>query len=489
MRRFLLIRRGPNLVVLFSVAVALILAGGAFVVGRELTDSIAREARTGAENIADAFTRLSLEEEEYSDGRITEEGREDLTEHLRRVKAIVGVTLWNTDRRVAVTLGRTEPDERQPGSRSDAPLLVAALAGQIRSELTHAARGQSTTEVRRHGHRDETVSVYVPVRLEPDARPSGVLEIYVPYAPVQAQITSRTNRLYLIIGIATVLVYLALLPMMWRASRALERANAARHIALQRAVRRAMARDEFELHYQPKIALDNESVDNVEALLRWRHPKRGLVPPMAYLPQIEGTPLIGPLSLHVFALACRQAADWRRERLNLNIAVNLSAANLEDPDLPALLGELLDEFSLEASDFTLEVTETAVMQATEQAEAILLRLRHMGFILSVDDFGSGYSSLARLDQLPADELKIDRSFIRALEQDGNTKVIASVIALAHELDLTCVAEGIELPQTAHTLAALGCRTGQGFHWSPALPADELRDWLRDRAPMAAAPAA
>jgi diguanylate cyclase len=294
------------------------------------------------------------------------------------------------------------------------------------------------------------------------------------------EITSRTRRLYLTLGIPAFLLYLALIPTMLRASRALSSAYEARPDALQRDVRRAIARGEFELHYQPKLALDDETVRGVEALLRWRHPKRGMVPPLAYLPQIESTALIGPLGLHVFGLACRQAADWRRDGVELNIAVNLSVANLEDPDLPRQLTRLLDESRLSPHCFTLEVTETAVMHATETVEDVLLSLRGMGFHLSVDDFGTGYSSLARLDRLPVDELKIDGSFTQTLEHDGDGRVVASIVALAHELELTCVAEGIESPQTAATLAAMGCEAGQGFHWAPALTADELRDWLRSR---------
>jgi hypothetical protein len=165
--------RGHGLVVVFSVASALIVAGTAVLIGREISQSIALEARKGAENTASVFSRLTLEAEEYSNGEITREGREDLVHDLRRVAAVVGATLWTPERRAEVALGITEPEDRWPGYRSDSPALRAALAGHTRSERTHTARGHSSTESRPNGQSWETLSVYVPILLEAGPTPAG----------------------------------------------------------------------------------------------------------------------------------------------------------------------------------------------------------------------------------------------------------------------------------------------------------------------------
>jgi diguanylate cyclase (GGDEF)-like protein len=256
-----------------------------------------------------------------------------------------------------------------------------------------------------------------------------------------------------------------------------DRSDAAR-LKLLGEVRPALERGEFLLHYQPKIDLETRRVVGVEALLRWHHPERGLVPPMEFIPLVEQTALIGPLTLHVIDEALRQLASWRADGLRLKMAVNLSARNLVDHDLPAQLGAALQRHGIPAGELILEVTESAAMTDPDAATGALEVLRGMGVGVSIDDFGTGNASISYLARLPASEIKIDRSFITDIGSDARSEaIVRSTIDLARHLGLSVVAEGIENEQVLMRLAELRCQMGQGFGIARPLPAEELTTWL------------
>lgn len=246
-------------------------------------------------------------------------------------------------------------------------------------------------------------------------------------------------------------------------------------------VRPALERREFLLHYQPKIDLASGRVTGVEALLRWRHPQRGMLAPLEFMPVIEQTALIGTVTMYVIDEALRQLAAWRRAGLELDMSVNLSARNLHDPALPALIESLLNAHATPRGSLTVEVTESAAMADAERALQILNTLRGLGVGVSIDDFGSGHASIAYLARLPATELKIDRSLITGICENPRDEAIAqTTIDLARHLDLCVVAEGIETIEVAKRLIEIGCDTGQGYFISRPLPHDELTEWLRVR---------
>jgi diguanylate cyclase (GGDEF)-like protein/PAS domain S-box-containing protein len=246
-------------------------------------------------------------------------------------------------------------------------------------------------------------------------------------------------------------------------------------------LRRAIECDELVLHYQPKALLDNSPVSSVEALLRWKHPVRGLIFPDAFIPIAQETSLIGPLTLHVAAMALGQGRRWRDEGLDLAIAINLSTRNLLDREFPRRLEELLARADMPATSLVLEVTESAMLANPKRAKVVLGELSELGLRLSIDDFGTGYSSLSYLRELPVDEIKIDRSFVIGMnEQRDDVAIVRSTIDLGRNLGLDVVAEGVETREIWDKLDELGCPTAQGYYLSRPVPADELSRWLRDR---------
>jgi diguanylate cyclase (GGDEF)-like protein len=254
-------------------------------------------------------------------------------------------------------------------------------------------------------------------------------------------------------------------------------------ISLLGDIRRALEQpDELVLHYQPKIDLAEDRVCGVEALIRWAHPSRGLLPPIEFLPVVENTSLVRLLTTHALRTAIAQAGAWLNEGLRLPVAVNLSARCLVDPDLVTITRDLLDQAGLCPSMLRMEVTESAVMANPALAQQILTDLHRLGVRLSIDDYGTGYSSMAYVKRLPVDELKIDRSFVLGMTHDDNDAILVrSAVDLGHNLGLTVVAEGVERADHVLALRRLGCDTAQGYHYARPMPAAELTAWVRSRA--------
>lgn len=254
----------------------------------------------------------------------------------------------------------------------------------------------------------------------------------------------------------------------------------ASRLALLGEVRGALERGEFVLHYQPKIDMRTRRVTGVEALVRWNHPRQGMLPPPSFIPLIEQTALVGPLTLHVIDRALAQLVAWREQGLRLGMAVNLSARNLLDSELSTQVAVLLARHEIPASQLTVEITESAAMLDQDRAVAVLDALRKSGVGVSIDDFGTGNASIEYLATLPATELKIDRSFVTGMLESARTEaIVRSTIDLAGNLDLRVVAEGIETEAVLERLAALGCDTGQGYFISRPQPAEDLTAQLRE----------
>jgi diguanylate cyclase (GGDEF)-like protein len=249
-------------------------------------------------------------------------------------------------------------------------------------------------------------------------------------------------------------------------------------LALAGELRRAISDGELVVHYQPKADLERGEVISVEALVRWQHPELGLLPPGDFIPMAEQTGQIRPLTLFVLEAAAAQAREWDESGLDLKVAVNLAMANLIDSQLPDDVAALLAKHKLAPSRLILEITENVVMADPTRTLAILERLRSLGVGLSLDDFGTGHSSLAYLRQLQVDELKIDRSFVTDMVRDGqNAAIVRSTIDLAHAVGVRIVAEGVEDADTLFELKAMGADEVQGFYLSPAVPPAEITAML------------
>ncbi|MDA8290370.1 MAG: EAL domain-containing protein [Actinomycetota bacterium] len=261
--------------------------------------------------------------------------------------------------------------------------------------------------------------------------------------------------------------------------------RAADSVGLLGELRRALHEpDELFLHYQPKVDLRTGAVSGVEALVRWDHPRLGLVGPDRFVPVAEETDLVRSLTAWVVPEALRQVREWLSQGLELRVAVNVSARDVSDQELPAKVERWLEEAGLPGTTLVLEVTERTVMSEGAARSGTLQRLRASGVEVSLDDFGTGYSSLAYLESLPVDEIKIDRQFLSL--RRSRRSVIRSIIALGHDLDMRVVAEGVETAEHADWLARMGCDEAQGYYFSRPVPPGELAEWAR-RAESGAGP--
>lgn len=260
-------------------------------------------------------------------------------------------------------------------------------------------------------------------------------------------------------------------------------------LALEGALRRALERNEFVLEYQPVVNVHSGRIVGAEALLRWRHPARGLIPPAQFIPLAEETGLIVPIGAWVLATACAQAAAWRAAGYApLRLAVNISARQFMQPGLIETVQAALADSGFDGAALELEITESLLMQNVESTLHSLAALHRMGVHLSIDDFGTGYSSLSYLKRFAIDRLKIDRSFVKDIPRDADGAAITNaIIAIAHKLGLEVVAEGVETPEQVAFLCANGCDVMQGFYYSRPLAADALTRLLAEGTALAPMP--
>jgi diguanylate cyclase (GGDEF)-like protein/PAS domain S-box-containing protein len=246
-------------------------------------------------------------------------------------------------------------------------------------------------------------------------------------------------------------------------------------LKLETDLRRAIERSEFRVHYQPILSLASDKITGFEALVRWQHPTRGLVPPMEFIPFAEESNFINEIGKTVLTEACTRMMAWQRgfpERKDLTISVNVSGKQFRQPDLIRQIERILRMTGLDPKCLKLEITETAIMDDPGAAAKMLMELREIGISLQIDDFGTGFSSLGYLHKFPMQALKIDRSFVNMIGQQGeNAEISSTITTMAHNLGMQVIAEGIETPMHLHFLKEMGCEFGQGFYFSK--PVDEV----------------
>jgi EAL domain-containing protein (putative c-di-GMP-specific phosphodiesterase class I) len=252
-------------------------------------------------------------------------------------------------------------------------------------------------------------------------------------------------------------------------------------LALEADLRNAIERDELVVHYQPTIRLAHGEISGMEALVRWNHPQRGMVPPLEFIGSAESSGLIVPIGRWVLREACRQARQWQTTQPGaerLSIAVNLSARQLLEPTLVQDVAEALEWSELDPGLLVLEITESLLMREVDMTMERLRALKALGISLAIDDFGTGYSSLSYLRRFPVDILKIDRSFVSGVGSGSQDAVLTeAIVALARTLQLQVVAEGIEQPEQLAFLRRLGCELGQGYFFAQPLAAADFEEFL------------
>ena len=250
--------------------------------------------------------------------------------------------------------------------------------------------------------------------------------------------------------------------------------RAMQRMDLERDLRAALERGQFHLAYQPQIDARTGHLAGVEALIRWNHPQRGPMPPLDFIPLAESTGLIVPIGRCVLRMACEAAVRWQRAGRGLRVAVNLSPLQLKDPGLVQTVVDILAETGLAPQLLELEITESALMEDSAATLATLHALRAAGVDMALDDFGTGYSSLSYLKRMPLTSLKVDRSFVNGLPEDKeNDSIVRAIVSMAASLGFAVTAEGVETPEQARLLTAMGCHTLQGWHFGKPVSALDI----------------
>ncbi len=255
-------------------------------------------------------------------------------------------------------------------------------------------------------------------------------------------------------------------------------AQAKKKLILEGDIRKALERNEFVLYYQPKLALESETIVGFESLVRWNHPSQGLVPPLDFIPLAEKTRLILPLGEWVLRTACKQIKTWLDMGFpNPNTAVNLSAHQFSQSNLVATIGEIIEETGIQAKYLEVEITESVLMENADMAAAQLRQLSAMGIKISIDDFGTGYSSLSYLNTFPLNYLKIDRAFVKDITSIEHATLARAIVTLAKSLNLRTIAEGVETETQKQVLRSIECDAIQGYLLSKPVPAEEATKLL------------
>jgi len=252
-------------------------------------------------------------------------------------------------------------------------------------------------------------------------------------------------------------------------------------LSLESDLHNALRQNEFILHYQPQVDVASRKIVGVEALIRWQHPRRGLVPPLEFIPLAEERGLIIPIGEWVLRSACVQASAWHRAGLGkITVAVNMASPSFKQMDLMTVVADALEKSGLEPAYLELEVTESVMMHDIEAVLTTLKNLKGIGIHLSIDDFGTGYSSLSYLQRFPLDALKIDRSFVSNIDKTEGSAIALAIMALAKSLNLKVIAEGVETEHQVRILQEHGCEFMQGFLFSRPVPADEITRLLQEQ---------
>jgi EAL domain-containing protein (putative c-di-GMP-specific phosphodiesterase class I) len=389
---------------------------------------------------------------------------DDAVARGQKERLLANLVVWDRSGRVIYSSLAASEGTRPPKDQE----LIAALAGRATTRAHPSELDPSS------GKPTGVLDAFEPLT-DIHGRVYGAMEAGLPLKPIEASAAHSQRRSMLVVLGGGALVWLLLMPLWLRLARTQARDWIPGRRKTLRAFRRALARDDIELVYQPQIEPQSGCVAGVEALVRWRRHGE-LVAPDRFLPAVEASALMKRLTDRVLDLALAQLADWRRAGIATRMSVNLSPTDLADKAMPQRIAAKLEQHGVMGRSLTIEVTETAILEDTAQARLVLTALDHMGIDIAVDDFGTGHASISRLHALPVSEIKIDRSFVSDTQEHSRT-YLAAMVAFGRSLGLRVVAEGVEDADTLAILTTLHCDVAQGYLISRPLEAAAMTDWF------------
>jgi EAL domain-containing protein (putative c-di-GMP-specific phosphodiesterase class I) len=463
----------PGVLLTTSAAGLLGIALVVFAVSHILGSEIRNDQLANATRTAELLVLSSLRAQLPSNGRpLSANQLQTLDQAMltaRHTVDIDGVSIWNAHSRVLYST-----DHRLIGTTVTAP-------AEVRTALTGATTAQDRSRVpwSNEAFVGLQTDVAVPIFSAGTGKPIAAADVTIPEASLAQEVSDQTQRIDFVLFGAALLFYAAMLPGLLRASKAVRSESTPRKRALLRELGNAIKRDELILQYQPTVNLAQARVTGVEALLRWRHPKRGLLAPSEFLPTVVDGALNNELAVHVISMAVRNCEAWRERGMDVGVNVNLSVANVLDDVLCEQIGQMLAHAGIPPRALGLEVTEAALTADPERAAGMLRSLDRLGVRVCIDNFGTGYSSLASLRDLPVSELKVDRKFVGGLHVNARDRAIVTLIVrLAHTLNIRVIAEGVEDVETLDDLAEIECDEAQGYFFSAPLTLTELVAWFQ-----------
>lgn len=463
--------------VVVVIALVLALGAGLFVIERRvdsvLTQSLRSSAEQGASATARTLADFALSERQLDRPRLSPAAKAALVEQLRLSSSVEAARLWARDGSLVLdtAFNHTEA-EPSPG-------VLLAFDGESITRLTSDAEELEEAGIdsgSAEAERD-VIEVYLPIA-PAGGRPRYVIEAFLNYEPSTGLIAGAHNSLNLLLTGTSVLLFIVLTSLLWRAARRV--VPPGRNFRLERRLRRALRAGQIETVFQPKVALLTGEPAGVEALVRWRQSDGSLVVPGDFLPPIENSDAMHDLTLTVLDQSIGQLAHWRAQGLELgSVAVNVPSQSLLSARFEREVHTVLERYHVGPEKLTLELTEASIVEQPDLAAKRIAALREIGVEVSIDDFGTRYSSLARISRFAVSELKIDRAFVSGIRHnEADLAVVKMVIDLGKALGLRVVAEGIEVELDADELCRLGCPIGQGFLFARPMPGTEIPAWAR-----------
>jgi EAL domain-containing protein (putative c-di-GMP-specific phosphodiesterase class I) len=437
-----------------------------------LTQSLRSSAEQGAGATAKTLADFALTQKQLDRQRLTPEAKASLAQQLRLSSAIEAARVWARDGTLVI-------DTAFHGTESDPPAgVLSAFDGQSITRLTSSAdeleeSGQAAEDATAS---QDLIEVYLPIAL-PGGRPRYVIEAFLNYQPANGLIAGAHRSLDVLLAGTSILLFIVLASLIVRAARRV--VPPGRDFKLERRLGRALRNGQIETVFQPKVHLLTGKQAGVEALVRWRQPDGTLVVPGDFLPPIENSGAMHDLTLTVLDQSIGQLAHWCSQGVEVeSVAVNIPSQSLLSARFEREVHTVLERYGLGPELLTLELTEASIVEQPELAAERIAALRELGVDVSIDDFGTRYSSLARISQFAVSELKIDRAFVSGMRHnEANLAVVKMVIELGDALGLRVVAEGIEVELDADELCRLGCAIGQGFLFARPMPGNEVPAWM------------